>query len=136
LARVAWAYLQGKLGTSLEVIGVSEEANGKYEATEHLNEAVEADRAALHVMTMESDPENWADTQDTLGDALQELGKRERNTNDLEQAIAAYLEAGKVQTRDRDPISWAATQNSIANTYEVLGMREPGAAGMYICSKR
>jgi uncharacterized NAD(P)/FAD-binding protein YdhS len=35
--------LQGKLGTSLEVIGVNEEANGKYEATEHLNEAVEAD---------------------------------------------------------------------------------------------
>ena len=128
--KIAWAYLQGKLGTSLEVIGVSEEANGKYEATEHLKEAVEAERAALQVTTMESDPENWADTQDTLGDALQELGKRERNTNDLEQAIASYQEAAKVQTRDRDPISWAATQNSIANTYEVLGMREPSAGGI------
>ena len=98
---------------------------------EHLKEAVEADRAALQVTTMESDPENWADTQKTLfGDALQELGKRERNTNDLEQAIASYQEAAKVQTRDRDPISWAATQDGIANTYEVLGMREPSAGGI------
>jgi tetratricopeptide (TPR) repeat protein len=128
--KIEWSYLQGMLGTSLEVIGESEEADDKYEATEHLKEAVEADRAALRVMTMKIDPENWADTENTLGDALQELGRTERNPDDLEQAIASYQEAGKVQTLDRDPAYWSATQNRIAGTYEILGMREPGAAGI------
>ena len=67
--RSTWAYLESKLGDSLETIGEREAANNKYEATDHLKEAVEADRAALQVMTMLNDPENWADTENTLGDA-------------------------------------------------------------------
>jgi tetratricopeptide (TPR) repeat protein len=124
-----WAYLQSKLGDSLGVIGAREAANNKDEAAEHLQEGITADRAALRVMTMQNDPENWADTENTLGDALQELGKRESNPDYLEQAIASYQQAAKVQTLDRDPASWAATQNSIGSTYEALGMRENGSVG-------
>ena len=123
-----WAYLQSELGDGLGAIGTRETANNKYEAAEHLQEAIAADRAALRVMTMQNDPENWADTQNTLGDTLQELGMRESNPAYLEQAIAAYQQAAKVQTLDRDPDSWAATQDSLGSTYEALVMREAGPA--------
>jgi tetratricopeptide (TPR) repeat protein len=124
-----WAYLQSKLGDSLGAIGKMEAQRNDDAATDHLKAAVSADLSALRVMTAANDPENWADTENTLGDALQELAKRESDQNYLEQAITAYQQAEKVQTIERDPDSWAADQNSIANVHEVLGLREAGAAG-------
>jgi tetratricopeptide (TPR) repeat protein len=124
-----WAYLESKLGDSLGAIGAREAMKNQDDAATYLQEAVKADREALRVMTMQNDPENWADTENSLGDALQELGKRKFNADYLEQAIASYQQAAKVQTLDRDPDSWAATQNSIGSTYEALASREDNSSG-------
>jgi tetratricopeptide (TPR) repeat protein len=67
---ILWADLESVLGASLEQIGQLEAAEGESTSSYHLTEAVTAERAALRVQTIERSPDNWADSQIYLGEAL------------------------------------------------------------------
>jgi tetratricopeptide (TPR) repeat protein len=58
-----------------------------------LEEAVAAFCAALEERTHERGPLQWANAQNKLGQALRELGGRQKGTELLEQAVAAYRSA-------------------------------------------
>ncbi len=73
-------------------------------------------------------PDDWAATQNNLGNALMTLGRRESGTARLEEAVAAYRAALEERTRERVPLDWAATQNSLGNALVTLGRRESGTA--------
>ena len=71
---------------------------------------------ALQVRTRDSFPEDWADTQNNLGNAYGDRIKGERADN-IERAITSYELALQVYTRDAFPEDWAMTQNNLAATY-------------------
>jgi tetratricopeptide (TPR) repeat protein len=82
----------------------------------------------LKERTRERVPLDWAKTQNNLGDALSDLGRREAGTAKLEAAVAAYQEALKEWTRGRVPLEWARTQNNLGNALSDLGLREADTA--------
>ena len=74
------------------------------------------------VHTRNAFPQDWAKSQNNLGNAYSEriLGERADN---LELAIAAYKAALEVYTRSAFPQDWAMTQNNLGNVYKdrILG---------------
>jgi tetratricopeptide (TPR) repeat protein len=60
--------------------------------------------------------QQWAATQNNLGNAYAERIRGERAEN-LEQAIFHYQQALEVYTRQAYPQQWAATQNNLATAY-------------------
>ena len=71
-----------------------------------LAEAVAAYRQALEVRTRETLPQDWAMTQNNLGNALRDQGIRtggERGIQLLAEAVAAYRQALEVRTRETLP---------------------------------
>jgi hypothetical protein len=125
-----WGYLQDQQAEALEEIGYREASNhDDMAAAEHLREAVAADHAALRTLTMTNAPDNWADAERNLGDALVGLNDFEPNSSDLQEGVTAYRDSMKVQTFERSPDDWGASQNSLGLALEKLGMRTHGDAG-------
>ncbi|MGJ5633416.1 hypothetical protein ABF638_29995, partial [Nostoc sp. CALU 1950] len=79
---------------------------------------------SLTVYTRTAFPENWATTQNNLGNAYRNRILEERAEN-IESAIAAYSAALEVYTRSAFPVDWATTQNNLGNAYgeRILGER-------------
>ena len=86
-----------------------------------LNQALDAHRAALTLLTRERKPLAWATTQHNLGVTLIALGRLKRAPTLLEQAADALKVALHEQTRERTPIDWAATQNTLGLAFMNLG---------------
>ena len=73
-------------------------------------------RSALEVYTREQLPQNWALTQNNLGNALRDQADRTEGTKGAEllaQAVSAYRSALEVRTREQLPQDWAETQNNL-----------------------
>jgi tetratricopeptide (TPR) repeat protein len=97
-----------------------------------LAEAVAAYRLALAVYTRDDLPQQWATTQNNLGNALARLGEREggaQGARHLAEAVAAYRQALTVDTRDHLPQDWARTQNNLGLALQSLGQRQGGGEG-------
>jgi hypothetical protein len=124
------AYLQSEEADALATIGEREAMSGNSNASYHLNAAVREARAALQVLTITSAPENWADTEITLGHAFQDLGEHESNPADFQASVAALEEAEKIQTKERDPGNWAAIQSALGRAFEKWAMLEKGEAAI------
>jgi tetratricopeptide (TPR) repeat protein/pimeloyl-ACP methyl ester carboxylesterase len=91
-----------------------------------LGEAIALFRQCLELTSRESNPHDWAATQNSLGNALQEVGERESGTQRLEEAVTAYREALKEYTQERVPLDWAMTQMNLGTALASLGERESG----------
>jgi tetratricopeptide (TPR) repeat protein len=96
--------------------------------TAKVQEAIAAYRAALEEITREGDPLQWAQTQTSLGSALQRFGAQEIGTARLEEAVAAYCAALEEQMRERVPLEWARTKVHLGNALTKLGDRDIGTA--------
>jgi len=125
-----WAELEGQLGATLETIGEREEGRGDAVALDHFDEAAEAERSALRVLTPKNDPHNWANAECEIGDALESLGEHKASVTLLEQAVAADREALTVQTLDKGPADWSDDEDRLAYALERLGMLEKGDEGI------
>ncbi|MFN7522073.1 MAG: tetratricopeptide repeat protein, partial [Aphanizomenon sp.] len=68
------------------------------------------------VYTRYTSPEQWAMTQNNLGNAYRDRIRGDKADN-LENAIAAYQQALEVYTRTNFPVQWAGTQNNLGNAY-------------------
>lgn len=66
--------------------------------------------------TRASYPENWAITQNNLGNAYSNRLQGNRAEN-LEEAIRCYSNALQVRTRQHYPKDWAGAQNGLGNAY-------------------
>ncbi|BAZ00161.1 TPR repeat-containing protein [Tolypothrix tenuis PCC 7101] len=79
---------------------------------------------ALTVYTRSAFPENWAATQNNLGEAYRNriLGERAEN---IELAIAAFSAALSIYTRSAFPQNWAMAQNNLGIAYgdRIVGER-------------
>jgi hypothetical protein len=91
---------------------------------------VAAYRSALEVYTREQLPQDWAQTQNNLGNSLQAQGIRSGGAQSAEllaQAVAAYRSALEVRTREQLPQDWAQTQNNLGNALKAQGILSGGA---------
>jgi tetratricopeptide (TPR) repeat protein len=82
----------------------------------NLELSIAAYHLALNVYTRKAFPEDWAATQNNLGNAYCERLRGERAEN-LEKAITAYELALQVRTRKAFPEDWAMTQNNLGTAY-------------------
>ncbi len=100
--------------------------------SENFARAVAAYYNVMEVYTREKLPEDWATTQNNLGIALQEHGKRrggEEGRKLLKEAVAAYRAALEERTRDRLSQDWAMTQNNLGTALKEQGIRTGGEPG-------
>jgi tetratricopeptide (TPR) repeat protein len=89
----------------------------------HLTAAVRAYNQALEVYTRETLPQDWAMTQNNLGNTLQSQGIRiggERGTQLLAEAVATYYQALEVRMRETLSLEWAQTHDNLAKAYVAL----------------
>ena len=70
----------------------------------------------MTVYTREAFPQDWAMTQNNLGNAYRDRIQGSRAEN-LEAAIKAYEAALTVRTREAFPQDWAMTQNNLGTAY-------------------
>ncbi len=84
---------------------------------DNLEIAITGYQTLLEVYTREAFPEQWAMTQNNLGNAYQ-TRIREKRADNLELAIAAYNLSLEVRTREAFPEQWAMTQNNLGNAYQ------------------
>ena len=112
-----WALVQNNLGNVLQTLGTRtcKTVGGIQAGTKQLGEAVAAYRLALEERTETKVPLNWAETQNSLGNALQVLGVFEKQSARFVAAVGAYRQALTVWTREKTPLQWAIAQNNLGN---------------------
>ena len=89
--------------------------------------------SALKVYTREQLPQDWARTQNNLGNALGDLADRSegpRAAQLLDQAVEAFRSALKVRTREQLPQKWAMTQNNLGNALQMYFQVNEFRAGL------
>jgi tetratricopeptide (TPR) repeat protein len=88
---------------------LQKEAGALYQQGDELGDndalfsAIERYQRLVRLTPRERMPQQWASTQNDLGNVLLSLGQRESGVTRLEQAITAYFDALKEWTEDRAP---------------------------------
>ena len=96
----------------------------------HFQDAAQSYRKALHMAPRDQLPQQWAATQNNLGNTLQAQGIRtsgEESRALLAQAVEAYRLALEVYTREALPQQWATTQNNLGIALKALGEHDHNA---------
>ncbi|MGD9967736.1 MAG: hypothetical protein AB7T59_14540 [Hyphomonadaceae bacterium] len=75
---------------------------------------------ALALAPREASPDDWAQTQNNLGNALRELGAR-GDEDALARSVQAFENALTVWPRDSNPSGWAMTQMHLGNALVARG---------------
>jgi tetratricopeptide (TPR) repeat protein len=120
-----WASVQVDVGLACARIGESEEG---WDANTYLSQAVTAYRAALDVYSRNREHfrEQWAATQNDLGNALEVQGARtaEKEGRELlSQAVAAFKASLEIYTREQYPKRCAATETNLGNALDEQAKR-------------
>jgi tetratricopeptide (TPR) repeat protein len=92
----------------------------------NLRQAIACYEAALRVYTERDFPQDWAMTQNNLGNAWGDLPTGDRGAN-LRQAISCYETALKIYTEQDFPQDWAMTQNNLGTAWWDLRTGDRGA---------
>jgi tetratricopeptide (TPR) repeat protein len=94
-----------------------------------LGDAVAAYRQALVIRTREQVPQQWAVTQNNLGNALQAQGTRAEKSEALRllhESVAAYRQSLLVFTHDQRPQMWAMAKHNLGSALQEEGIRDEG----------
>lgn len=115
-----WAIVQNNQGIAYYSLQDGDACGGLRLRALNLEQAISCYQNALQVRTQTDFPENWAETQNNLGNAYSERisGSREEN---LDLAISAYQAALQVHTREAFSQEWAKTHNNLALVYRDRG---------------
>ncbi len=91
---------------------------------ENLTHAAGTYQRALPLISLVSDPEEYATLQNSLGSVFWKLSHYESAENYLHQAISAYNEALLGYKPEQQPLDYAAVQNNLGITYWSLAKHE------------
>ena len=89
-----------------------------------LIEAIDHFRGMLRVTDSSLDAQDWAATQNNLGNALSSLGEREGELLRLEEACIAYNLALSVYRADCQTLEWAEVQNNLGVALRLISLNE------------
>lgn len=84
---------------------------------ENLEIAIKGYQIALTYFNRDKYPEEWAGTQNNLGNALVER-MTGNSADNLDEGIDCYNSALKIYQRDMFPEDWAMTQNNLGTAYK------------------
>lgn len=90
---------------------------------ESLHEAVAVYRIALGEFAVDALRAEWGTAQNSLGNALQKLGRLTGEERFLHEAVAAYRLARESCPRVRHPEEWSMAQHNLGNILVTLGER-------------
>jgi tetratricopeptide (TPR) repeat protein len=116
-AKASWAYL-------LEQAAALYLQGKEFGDIAALAESITVHKQALALAPRDSEPLDWAITQNSLGGTLQTLSERDGNRTRLEEAVTAYRAALEEYTRESAPLVWAKIQNNLGNALQTLGRPE------------
>jgi tetratricopeptide (TPR) repeat protein len=131
-APLQWAATQNNLGNALRALGSagSKASSSLPEAVAHLQEAVQAYRAALHEFQRTRVLLDWAATQCNLAATLWILGERYTGTKHLAEAAEAYRAALSELKQDRVPLQWKAAQSCLDTLIQTIDEFQAGKTRM------
>ncbi len=110
---------------SIQAIAAIDYTLGTRESgTVRLERAADGFRQAVAAWSPDTQPRQWSDAQNGLGNALWALGERDVGTERLEEAAAAYRAALSKASRADAPFLWAQAENNLGNVVSALGQRE------------
>jgi tetratricopeptide (TPR) repeat protein len=82
---------------------------------ELFEEAIDEYKSILKIVSSKEFPDEYAMTQNNLGNAYGRLAGVKNKEANLEKAINAFQEALKIKTVEGYPIEYATTQNNLGN---------------------
>lgn len=88
--------------------------------------ALSAYETAARLVTPESKPQEWVNTQLGLGGALRFLGERDPNAETLRKSVALLQSVMSKRTDLKPGVDWSGIENELAMSLWRLGEREPG----------
>jgi tetratricopeptide (TPR) repeat protein len=126
-----WASVQVDVGLASARIGENSEGPP---ANTYLSQAVTAYRAALDVYSRNRERfrEQWAATQNNLGNSLEVQGARTARKEGrelLSEAVAAFKASLEIYTREQYPERCAATETNLGNALDEQAKRTAGKEG-------
>jgi tetratricopeptide (TPR) repeat protein len=77
---------------------------------------------ALELVSQDTLPSEWAETQANLGAALQALGRQEADTKSLNKAVDAYTAALLVYSRKETPEKWLLVMHQLGAALHAYGL--------------
>jgi tetratricopeptide (TPR) repeat protein len=119
-----WAMTQGNLGIAHKLLGeldLRTVGQKRGAGKQHLHKAIDAFHAALEEHTRDRAPQEWARTQNNLGNALTRLGEIEKRPGPLKEAIRVFDAARDEWSRVRSPLRWATVQHNLGVALAKLG---------------
>jgi tetratricopeptide (TPR) repeat protein len=118
-----WKYLNLEAGALYQ-------QGDKFGDNEALRSAIERYQHLAELRSRDASPQDWATTQNNLGNALFRLGERESGTKHLEEAVAAYGAALEEWTRERVPLECEDPDESRQCAWEAwVGERDEASCG-------
>jgi len=108
----------GQIYAHLAEISASDPTASGTAATKNLGKAISSYEEALKVQTFESDPEEYAKTQNSLGQAYRKLSEHENREENMNRALKAYEEALKAKSGDVPKKTKAGLPPAIEKTAE------------------
>ena len=110
------ATLLNQLGNVLAALAQIRRDAGLYE------QAIASFEQALALLSQDTTPSEWAETQANLGTALQAFGRQETNAKILHKAVDAYTAALLVYSRQETPEQWLLVMHQLGSTLHSYGL--------------
>jgi len=114
--RLVRATLLNHLGNVLAALGQIRRDADLY------GQSIASFEKALELVSQDTSPSEWAETQANLGTALQALGRQEANTKLLNAAVDAYTAALLVYSRKETPEQWLLVMHQLGATLHSYGL--------------
>lgn len=95
-----------------------------------LTEAQTALEESLRLIDRKTSPDEWADSQNILGNVLKELGEMTGCDDFTRDAARCYKNVLEVYTRESHPGHWAMTMNNLGNLLSGLGTSKNSAENL------
>jgi tetratricopeptide (TPR) repeat protein len=127
-----WATAQSNLATVL-MTRSKRSAYSDSQRLEMVDQAITAYRDALTVRTQQAWPDDWADTQSNLANALMARSIFSEDAEAdllLAEAELAYQTVMQVHTRVANPVGWARAQHNLGLALSFRALRRRGPEGL------
>lgn len=110
------ATLLNNLGNVLAALAQNRGDDGLY------GQSIASFESALVLISQDTSPSEWAETQANLGTALQALGRQEADTKLLNKAVDAYTAALLVYSRTETPEKWLLVMHQLGTALHSFGL--------------
>ena len=110
------ATLLNSLGNVLAALAQNRRDEGLY------GRSIASFETALELISQDTSPSEWAETQANLGTALQALGRQEADTKLLNKAVDAYTAALLVYSKTETPEEWGLVMRQLGTALHSFGL--------------